>query len=176
MVEENDLQPEQVEKVRVGILRAGVTLIAEPAEKKYRPESIIDAQFSMPFGAAGAIIHRKAGLDEFQLSKIQSEEVKLMMAKIECFMDPDLDKTFPKQWNATAEILTRDSKRYFAKIEHPKGDPENSLSWKEVIEKFNDLNNHFLIKERRQKILDQGRRLERIQDFQKWSCLLLRNR
>jgi 2-methylcitrate dehydratase PrpD len=176
IVRENDLRPDQVEKVRLGILRAGAPLIAEPIENKYRPQSIVEAQFSMPFGAAVAVLYRKAGPGEFHLSKINSEEVKRMMRQVECVVDPDLDKTFPKQWCATAEIFTKDGKRYFTKIEYPKGDPENPLSWDEVIEKFNDLSSRSLTKERRLKIVDQVRKLEEIRDLQRWSSLLLRNR
>jgi 2-methylcitrate dehydratase PrpD len=176
IVKENDLDPERVEKVTVGILRAGAHLIAEPLEEKYRPQSIVDAQFSMPFGAAVAVLYRKAGLREFHLSKIRSEEVKRMMRRVECVVDPDLDKTFPKQWCATAEILTKDGKRYFIKIEYPKGDPENPLTWEEMIEKFHSLSNGSLTKGRRIKIVDQVRGLEKIQDLQKWAPLLMRLR
>ena len=176
IVKENDLSPEKVEKVRVGILRAGAHLIAEPLEEKYSPQSIVDAQFSMPFGAAIAVLYRKAGLGEFHLSRIRSEEVKRMMRRVECVTDPDLEKTFPKQWCATAEILTKDGKRYFTKVEYCKGDPENPLSWDELIEKFHDLSSRFMTKERRLKIVDRVRSLETIRDIRNWSSLLLRNR
>jgi 2-methylcitrate dehydratase PrpD len=173
---ENDLRPDQVERVRLGLLRAGAGLIAEPKEKKYHPQTIVDAQFSMPFGAAVAILYRKAGLQEFQLSKIRSEEVGEMMKRVEFSINPDLDQNFPKQWGATAGILTKDGKRYFKKIEYPKGDPENPLSWKEMIEKFNDLTHRYLIKERRLKIIGEVKELDRIQSLRKWSSLLMRDR
>jgi 2-methylcitrate dehydratase PrpD len=99
-----------------------------------------------------------------------------MMRCVECIIDPDLDRTFPKQWCATAEILTKDGKRYFTRIEYPKGDPENPVSWEEMIEKFYNLSNRFLTKERRLKIVDEVKRLEKIRDFRKWSPLLLGNR
>jgi 2-methylcitrate dehydratase PrpD len=175
IVKENDLQPDQVAKVKLGLLRAGAPLIAEPKENKYHPQSIVDAQFSMPFGAAVALLYRRAGLKEFHPSKIRSEEVRQMMKQVEYFVDLDLDRTFPKQWGATAEILTKDGKRYFTKIEYPKGDPENPLSWEEMIEKFHDLGSRVLTRGRRSKIVDQVRRLEEIRDFHKWSPLLLRN-
>jgi 2-methylcitrate dehydratase PrpD len=176
IAKENDLRPDQVEKIRVGILKAGAHLIAEPAEKKYSPQSIVDAQFSMPFGAAVAVLYRKAGLGEFHLSKIGSEEVKRMMRRVECVIDPDLDETFPKQWCATAEVFTKDGKRYFTKIEYCKGDPENPLSWEELIEKFHDLSGRFWTKERRVKVVEQVRNFEKIRDLREWSSLLLRNR
>ena len=31
-------------------------IVAEPRERKYHPQSVVDAQFSMPFGAAVAAI------------------------------------------------------------------------------------------------------------------------
>jgi len=176
IVRENDLRPDQIEKVKLGILRAGAQLIAEPIENKYRPQSIVEAQFSMPFGAAVAVLYRKAGLGEFHLSKIHSEEVKRMMRQVECVVDPDLDQTFPKQWCATAEIFTKDGKRYCTKIEYPKGDPENPLSWEELIKKFHDLSGRLMTKERRLKIVGQVKDLEKIQNIKKWSPLLLKNR
>ena len=176
IVKENDLPPEEVEKVRVGILRAGAHLIAEPLEEKYAPQSVVDAQFSMPFGAAVAVLYRKAGLGEFHLSKIRSEEVQQMMKRVECVADPNLEKTFPKQWCATAEICTKDGKKYFTRVEYCKGDPENPLSWDELIEKFHDLSHGLMSKNQRLKIIDQVRNLEAIRDLRKWSPLLLRNR
>ncbi len=176
IVKENDLQPDQVEKVRLGILRAGARLIVEPKEVKYNPQSIVDAQFSMPFGAAVALLYRKAGLREFHPSKIRSEDVKQMMKRVEWVADPELERTYPKQWRSKVEILTKGGKTYLAKIEYPKGDPENPLSWKEMIEKFRDLSGRLMTEDRRSRIVDGVRRLEQIRDLQRWSPLLLRDR
>jgi 2-methylcitrate dehydratase PrpD len=176
IIKENDLKPNQVEKVRLGLLSAGASLIAEPTEMKYCPQSIVDAQFSMPFGAAVALLYRKAGLGEFQLSRIRSEEVNRVMRKVEYRVDPDLDRTFPRQWCATAEVLLTDGKRFFTKVEYCKGDPENPLTWEELVEKFHDLSNRIWEKERRIKIVDQVKNFEKIQNLKKWSSILLRNR
>ena len=81
VMKDHGLKAEEVAKIHLGILRAGASLIAEPREDKCRPESIVDAQFSMPFGAAVAVLYGKAGLKEFQLSKIRSEKVKVHDAK-----------------------------------------------------------------------------------------------
>jgi 2-methylcitrate dehydratase PrpD len=174
IVKENNLRPEQVKKVKVGILRAGAPLIAEPIESKYNPQSIVDAQFSMPFGVTAALLYGKAGLKEFQLSTIQSRPVREMMRKVVCIVDPELDRTFPKQWRATAEILTEDEKRYSTTVEYPKGDPENPLSWEEMIERFHDLTGQIMKKDQRLKIVEAVERLDGIKDMRKWSSQLLR--
>jgi 2-methylcitrate dehydratase PrpD len=174
IVNENNLRPEQVKKIKVGVLRAGAPLIAEPIESKYNPQSIVDAQFSMPFGATAALLYGKASLKEFQLSVIQSRPVREMMRKVDCVVDPQLDRTFPKQWRATAEILTEDDKCYSTTIEYPKGDPENPLSWEEMIERFHDLTGQIMKKDQRLKIVEAVKKLDGIKDIRKWSSLLLR--
>ncbi|MDP2969736.1 MAG: hypothetical protein Q8P64_11105 [Deltaproteobacteria bacterium] len=123
-----------------------------------------------------AILRRRAGLEEFQPSVIRSEEVKRMMKRVECLVDPDLDRTFPRQWCATAEIFTKDGKRYFTKVEYCKGDPENPLSWEELIEKFHDLSSRTMTKKRRLSIVDQVNHFEKIQDIKKWAPILLGDR
>jgi len=173
IVNENNLRPEQVKNIKVGVLKAGAHLIAEPAERKYAPQSIVDAQFSMPFGAAAALLRRKAGLKEFQPVVIGSQPVREMMRKVACTIDPELERTFPKQWRATAEILTTDEKRYSTTVEYPKGDPENPLSWTEMQERFHDLTGGIMKKTQRLKIIEGVERLDGIKDIRKWAPLLL---
>ena len=173
IINENNLQAEQVKKIKVGVLKAGAQLIAEPAEGKITPQSIVDAQFSMPFGAAAALLYGKAGLREFQPSVIRSKAVRKMMRKVECTVDPELERSFPKQWRATAEILTQDEKSYSTTVEYPKGDPENPLSWEEMKERFHDLTGRIMKKEQRLKIIEGVGRLDAIKDIGKWSPLLL---
>jgi 2-methylcitrate dehydratase PrpD len=174
VMKEHGLNAEEVARIDLGILRAGASLIAEPMEDKCRPDSIVDAQFSMPFGAAVAVLYGKAGLKEFQLSKIRSDKVRSMMKKVTCHFDPALEKIFPRQWAGTAEIVTTDGKVYKTTVEYPKGDPENPLSWEELIEKFHEMSGGIYKREQRLKIIDQVRGLERIDDFQRWSPLLLK--
>ena len=174
IVKENNLRPEQVKKIKVGLLRAGAHLIAEPIESKYSPQSIVDAQFSMPFGAAAALLYGRAGLDEFQPATIRSRPIRETMRKVECIIDPELERTFPKQWRATAEILTQDERRYATTVEYPKGDPENPLSWEEMIERFHDLTGQIMKKDQRIKIVEAVKKLDEIKDMRKWSSRLLR--
>src|ERR1700687_2511358 len=49
---EHDIFPEQIARVEVAVLKAGWPLVCEPRKRKYAPGNIVDAQFSMPYGAA----------------------------------------------------------------------------------------------------------------------------
>ena len=125
-----------VKRIRVGVLSAGFSLVADPIEKKRNPETIVDAQFSMPFGAAVAVVFGNAGLDQYTTETLYSKDVLDIMACVDCYKDSSLDALYPSKWPAVAEIETNDGKTFTYRIEYPKGDPENPLSWKEIQEKF----------------------------------------
>jgi 2-methylcitrate dehydratase PrpD len=139
IMRENQLKPEEVDQVEVGVLRAGFGLVAEPRDAKLNPVGVVDAQFSMPFGAAAAILYGRLSLDQFASDILASPRMKELMPHIRCVQDSELEKEFPRKWPARVAISTRDGRRFETFVEYPKGDPENPLSWDEMIEKFHSL-------------------------------------
>jgi len=139
IIEDNGLLPEAINNVEISILKAGFALVVEPHEMKLNPKSIVDAQFSMPFGAAVAIIEKNAFLDQYCMRNIESDNIKKMMSRIHCVEDPQIEKDFPRKWPAKVKLTTKEGQTYHAQVEYPKGDPENPLSWEEIIHKFMNL-------------------------------------
>jgi 2-methylcitrate dehydratase PrpD len=175
IMRENNIDASQIEKVILGILKAGFAIIAEPQEQKSNPKSIVDAQFSMPFGAAVAILYGKATLDEYTLERINSARVRKLMEKISCVEDPELETEFPKKWPAAVTLLTKDGKAYSTRIDYPKGDPENPLTWDELIDKFRNLVSPILKEARQNEIIERVKSLEKEQDLKAFSMLLLKD-
>jgi 2-methylcitrate dehydratase PrpD len=175
IVRENNIDASQIEKVILGILKAGFAIVAEPQEQKSNPKSIVDAQFSMPFGAAVAILYGKATLDEYTLESINSAQVRKLMGKISCVENPELEKEFPKKWPAAVSLLTKDGKTYSTRIDYPKGDPENPLTWDELIDKFRNLVSPVLREARQNEIIERVKSLEKEQDLKVFSMLLLKD-
>lgn len=166
IMRENRLRATDIEAVNLGILKAGIPIVARPEELKSNPQSIVDAQFSMPFGAAVAILYGQAALDDYSLQNIQSSRVKAMMDRIHCAEDPDLEREFPRKWPASVIIKVKDGPEYRTRIEYPKGDPENPLTWDELIAKFKNLMAPVFPEEKQNtivtlvKILDQSETLD----------------
>jgi 2-methylcitrate dehydratase PrpD len=175
IMHENHLDASQIEKVILGILQAGFAIVAEPEEQKSNPNSVVDAQFSMPFGAAAAILYGKATLDEYTMERINSTRVKELMDKISCVKDPELEKEFPKKWPASVTLLTKDGKTYSTRIDFPKGDPENPLTWDELIDKFRNLIAPVFFEARQNEIIERVRSLEKEEDLKAFSMLLLKD-
>ena len=121
------------------MLEAGWGIVAEPRARKYNPESVVDAQFSMPFGAAVAVMDGAAGLDQFTVQKARSQKIRELMNKVVLVKDPRIEETFPQEWPARVTIELGNGQHYEKFVRYPKGDPENPLSWDEMAAKFRAL-------------------------------------
>jgi len=139
LVNAHNLQPQDIQHITIGMLETGIPVICEPAERKRQPLGIVDAQFSLPFGIAVALIKRRAGLEEFSRPMLNDALVQELMAKVGYVHDPELEKNYPREWPAWVRASLKNGREVFAHVRFPKGDPENPLSWEELIEKYRGL-------------------------------------
>jgi 2-methylcitrate dehydratase PrpD len=174
LVKEHGLKPDDIENIDASILEAGFALVAEPRDLKLNPQSVVDAQFSLPFGAAIAILTGNAFLDKYSMEHVTNPAVKDLMRRIHCVRDPEIETEFPKKWVARVSLTARDGRVFETRIDYPKGDPENPLSWDEIIEKFTNLSGPVCGAGTRQDIIHMVRGLETIDDMktlmQKLKC------
>jgi 2-methylcitrate dehydratase PrpD len=174
IMSENNLAAADIDSVSLSVLKAGFALVAEPEDLKCNPLSIVDAQFSMPFGAAVAILHGRASLDQYTQENLNSPLVKAVMRKVKCINNPEIEKDFPRKWKAVAEIKTTDGKVFTAKVDYPRGDPENPFTWDELIAKFRNLISAVFPENRQNQIIETIRSLDQSRDVTELSDLLVK--
>jgi len=133
------IAPRAVDHVEVGVLDAAFPIICEPVAAKQRPLSVVDAQFSLPFGIAVALVRGSASPDEFSLSTLADPTVRGLMQRISAVRDPKLDALYPRAWPSWVRIALRDGRLLESRIEHPRGDPENFPAPAEMEAKFRKL-------------------------------------
>ncbi len=171
LVARYDLTPANVARISVGVIPTG-SFVAEPADRTYHPRSTVDAQFSMPYGAAITLLKRRASLEEFTEDLVGSPQVRALIGRVICVKDPDLERSFPAKWSGWAEIETVDGERRKTWIEVPKGEPENPVGWNEVLEKFHTLSSSVFPEGRRMAIIGAIAKLDALRDMGEFSRLL----
>jgi 2-methylcitrate dehydratase PrpD len=134
---EHALRAEQVERVEVGLPRAGYDLIADPPERTQAPRSVVDAQFSMPFLAAVALRQGTMGWDD-HAGHLRDPATLALARRVTCTVDPRAEAEFPAQMSASVRVRTaRASLERFVRV--PRGEPERFPSEAELRAKFHAL-------------------------------------
>jgi 2-methylcitrate dehydratase PrpD len=138
MVEREDIHHEDVESVTVNIAESGIQLIGNPTNTY--PQSFVDCQFSMPFGAALALVYRDDSIETFfdAIDGGVSDEVKRIIDRTTVSGTDWIEEAYPEKWPAEVTIETG-SATYSARVEYARGEPEKPLPWDELVEKYEEL-------------------------------------
>jgi len=130
IVKEQGIPTENIESVRVGI--DTVTAAAEIS----RPQTGGEAQFSVPFSVAVALLFGNASFFQYTDQTLRQPPVQEMMKKIHVKIDPEMDKLLPTRRGATVKIFLKNGTCFDGRLLHARGEPENPLSPADVKAKF----------------------------------------
>jgi 2-methylcitrate dehydratase PrpD len=130
VVQAHSLSVEQIETVRIGIDK--VTAAAEIS----RPQTGGQAQFSIPFSVAVALLYGNASLFQFTDQRLREPHVQALMNKIHVEIDPEMNALLPTRRGATVKIRLRNGTFAEGRLLHARGEPEAPISSEEVCAKF----------------------------------------
>jgi len=142
------IDPAAVERVQVGLVAAGFPIVCEPAEQKRRPQSVVDEQFSLPFGIAVALARGAASPAEFVLETLDDPRITLLMDRVSAVRDAGLDAAYPRVWPSWVRIVLGDGREVTEHVTHPLGDPERFPDAAALGAKFRSLARRALSAER----------------------------
>ena len=127
------VKAEEIEKLEVGTYRAGVE-VAHYAN----PRTPAEGRFSLKYVVATALTHGSVRLAAFENERLQDPKTRALMERISLGIDPELDKTFPRQRAARVAITARGRREELVQPTR-KGDPDLPLTDADLNEKFLEL-------------------------------------
>ncbi len=137
VVREDGLEPEDVDSVEVRLNRQAFNLVCVPLETKRRPRSVVDAQFSVPYTVAAAIVHGDVSLATFTAEAINDLEILRMAQKVTPRVDEQIERQGARGMAPEiVEIRNRDGKTHQRCVEHVRGSPMAPMTTEELQEKF----------------------------------------
>ena len=166
------IRPQDVERIRLGVLSGGALLVAEPIDEKRAPRNVVDAQFSAPFAAAVALARGSAGLNDYTQANVDDPLIRGLMSRTDCHRDADLDAAYPDHWPATVEMRLRDGSDLSVRIPDPTGEPANPISPQELRKKFLGLASATIGDEVARELADRCLGLELEPDLERFTSLL----
>jgi 2-methylcitrate dehydratase PrpD len=174
MVGEYNIKAEDVDSVTVYVGKGAMGLVCEPLNTKQNPSTTVDAQFSIPWTVASAIVQGKVGIAEFTPQAIKDKAVLTLSNKVTPKLDESLNRMGVSP--AIVEIKTKDGKVYSQRVDTPYGSPENPMSMDAMAAKLRDCASHAakpLSQKNVEKLIQLVSQLEAVSDVEEVVRLLV---
>lgn len=130
---------DDIERIEVGVIRAGATLVSLPPERKLSVRTPVDAQFNMPFGAAVAFTTGQATVEQFDRAPELASDLLPWMQKVECVDSDRLEQAFPAQWQAEVKLTFADGTVVQRSEDAFVGSAGKRATWEQIADKAQGL-------------------------------------
>ncbi|MFC1534761.1 MmgE/PrpD family protein [Thermodesulfobacteriota bacterium] len=137
LLSRHDIKSKNIKTINVLMAELTGPFLAqvENLEERRRPETVIDAKFSIPFAVGIAAARRNVVIKDFTKEGLKDQKVLEMAGKITVMADPQVGNT---PYNLVVEIETKDGKRYSNGVDVPYGNPKKPIASEDLIAKFKD--------------------------------------
>ena len=177
MTSQTKIDPKEIGEILVYVNEPIYNLVCHPLDRKRHPKTLVDAQFSVPYTVAAAIIRGDVFIDEINDQAIKDPNILELANKVTPIVDNNR-QTDLIIGSTIMEIKTKNGKKFSKEIQFPRGNPKNPVTMEEVIEKFHKCVNYSIRpfpKENIDKIVDLLYNLEQLEEVTQLTQLLYPN-
>ena len=135
LVKEKGLTPENVSRIDIRVVPYIYKIVGHPFKIGENPK--VNAQFSIQYCVANALLRRSSKLKHFDEPQIKDPKIFEILGKIHITADSELDK---RGHNTACEMTVTgvDGRTYRKRLDVAPGFPENPLTKEEHGERFRD--------------------------------------
>lgn len=131
LIQKYNIAPADVEKVDVGTNQNMPNALIH-----HRPQTGLQAKFSMEFCIAVLLLERRASLAQFTDAYVNRPEVKAMVERVNFYVDPVAEKAGYDKMTSLITVHLRDGKTLSDRADFAKGSPADPMTMEEVKTKF----------------------------------------
>ncbi|CAG2133561.1 MmgE/PrpD family protein [Cupriavidus plantarum] len=128
LVRRDGITADQIARVTAHVHQGAIDVLGPVVN----PTTIHQAKFSMGTVLGLVAVHAHAGLGEFETQALQDARVAAFRDKVEMVLDEEINAAYPRQWIGRVTVHTHDGRTLEARVDVPKGDPDNTLSRPEL--------------------------------------------
>ena len=164
------LKSDQIELGR--IKKISVQTFEEAAKlRTRRPRTSEEAQYSIPYVLAAAIVDREVGVDQVREERLNDPGILAVANKVETVIDEEARRLFPSQCLARV-ILETDQKTYDSGLAGAMGDPDRPFSDDDLKRKFLSVTRGVIQDEDGRRLIEQVDGFEEMDDLSEMVRLL----
>ena len=164
IINRHDINPDLIQNITI---YGGDTVygLSQPPEIKNAPRTIIDAQFSVPWVVATALVNKRVTVDDFTEEALTRQDILKVTQKITAKLDPSMNRHGVGPGGVIIKMT--DGSEYKEEVEHCLGSVERPMNFEDCTNKFRECA-AFAIKplstDTVGKAIDMTARLEKLDD------------
>ena len=164
--EQHDFDVSDIEKLSIGTFHESIRLATA------NPKTTEQAQYSLPFPVAAALIHKQITVKEIEGAGLEDEAVQALSQSIELYEVDAYNDVFPARRISELTVTLKEGRILESGPTEANGDPEIPLSEAQIDEKFQRFATPVLGCERTQKLLHHVRNMGSASDLQAFNALI----
>ncbi len=158
LAQTHKIKPQEVAKIRVH----NSQVVKLQCGFEYEPMGPLQAQMSLQYCTAISLLDGQVLVDQFREERLSDPKVLDLAHRVEFVLDPEIDAIYPEKFASKVEIVLKDGRSLWLRVDSPKGSPENPMTSEEAAEKFKTLARTAKGEGAISSILDYQKNLERL--------------
>lgn len=128
----------QVSEIRVYINSQGNQAVGVPLETRRAPSSVVQAQFSICYNVACALVNGAVGLSDFTAQALTRPDVRSVAARVTPIVDEDLERRFGRNVTPARLEVVAGGRVFTALVEQAKGGLDVPMCGDDLRRKLQD--------------------------------------
>ena len=155
LLDTHPVQPDEIEHVECVSFHEAIRLAAR------EPKNTEQAQYSLPFPVASAIVHGSVGPEEVRGESLSNPETLRLSRSVKLAERDDFNDAFPARRFAAINFVMKDGTRLESDDFEPVGIPQNPLSDSDLDTKYLNYAGAVMGNERAEQLMDTVSQLEK---------------
>jgi 2-methylcitrate dehydratase PrpD len=116
--------PTVVTRITAGVNQQSYQAVCTPPAIRKQPVTVVQAQFSIPFTVAAALIDRAVGLRHFTAEGLQRPDILALASRVECSLDEAIERDWSRSVSPTALVVQAGNVAFQYRADIPSGHPQ----------------------------------------------------
>lgn len=133
-----DGDPSRIRSIRAGVNWQSHEAVCTPPEMRRAPKTIVQAQFSLPYTVATALVKGTVGLAAFTDEGLRDPAVLAVAGTVRTEVDADIERDWGRSVSPTRLVVETDAGLIEARVDRPRGNVEVPMSVEDFERKMAD--------------------------------------
>lgn len=111
----------QIRRIIVGVNRQSLEAVGTPIEMRRNPQTIVQAQFSIPYTVACALTKGTLTLSDFTDEGLKDKQVLDLAARVDVVLDDEIEKNWARAVSPATLVIETAGGRFETRVDYPKG-------------------------------------------------------